>query len=237
MTALAETIANQGAVLRHVLDLDLSAGGGEARAAPSGSGWSAPGRANTPRTSAPRCWRPPDSTPAPPRPPASSPRTAAIGGDALLVITHTTKTAFARRVREPTRSPPAPALVSITGEGKGWPEAIEAAPPERSETYTASYLAALLVLARLAVELGGVGPGTPTPRRAPRPGRSRRGRSRPGRGSAEPPHRPLRRRPGRGHRPRGSAEAARGVARPRRGLRVRVPAPRLRRPADRRRPG
>jgi glucosamine--fructose-6-phosphate aminotransferase (isomerizing) len=74
--------------------------------------------------------------------------------DALVVISHTTETAFARRVREDALAGGA-RLVSITAEGKDWPEAIEAAPPERSDTYTASYLAALLALARLTVALGG----------------------------------------------------------------------------------
>jgi glucosamine--fructose-6-phosphate aminotransferase (isomerizing) len=41
-------------------------------------------------------------------------------------------------------------LVSITGQGRGWPEAIETVPPEESETYTVSYTSALAVLARLA---------------------------------------------------------------------------------------
>ena len=72
----------------------------------------------------------------------------------MIVISHTTETAFARRIRADALAAGA-RLVSITGEGKGWPEAIEAAPPERSETYTASYLAALLVFARLATALGG----------------------------------------------------------------------------------
>ena len=79
--------------------------------------------------------------------------------DAVLVISHTATTTFARQAREEALAAGA-RVVSITGEGKSWPEAIEAAPPERSETYTASYLAALLVLARLAAAAG-------TERRAP----------------------------------------------------------------------
>jgi glucosamine--fructose-6-phosphate aminotransferase (isomerizing) len=74
--------------------------------------------------------------------------------DALIVISHTTETAFARRVREDALAA-GTRLVTITAEGKDWPEAIEAAPPERSETYTASYLAALLAIARLTLALGG----------------------------------------------------------------------------------
>jgi glutamine---fructose-6-phosphate transaminase (isomerizing) len=154
MTALAETIAIQGRVLRHVLDLDL----GEAAARLEG---------------AERIWLVGTGT---------SEHAAHLGasmlatagfdtracsaagfvaaplrlgsGDALVVITHTTNTAFARRAREDALAAGV-RLVSITAEGKGWPEAIEAAPPERSDTYTASYLAALLALARLTVALGG----------------------------------------------------------------------------------
>src|ERR1700753_2890329 len=70
-----------------------------------------------------------------------------------MVTTHPAATACARQARDGALAAGA-RVVSITGEGKGWPEAIEAAPPERSETYTASYLAALLVLARLAAGLG-----------------------------------------------------------------------------------
>ncbi|MGA9858858.1 MAG: SIS domain-containing protein [Solirubrobacteraceae bacterium] len=73
--------------------------------------------------------------------------------DAVVVISHTTETAFARRTRERVLAAGA-ALVSITGRERGWPEAIETVPAERSETYTASYLAALLVLARLAAATG-----------------------------------------------------------------------------------
>src|SRR5215472_8334614 len=45
-------------------------------------------------------------------------------------------------------------VVSITGTGRAWPEAIETVPPDESHTYTVSYTAALGVLARLAHELG-----------------------------------------------------------------------------------
>jgi len=70
-------------------------------------------------------------------------------GDALLVITHTAETAFAARARADALAEGVP-LVSITGQGRGWPEAIETVPPEESETYTVSYTSALAVLARLA---------------------------------------------------------------------------------------
>jgi glucosamine--fructose-6-phosphate aminotransferase (isomerizing) len=44
--------------------------------------------------------------------------------------------------------------VSVTGVGRGWPEAIETVAPDESHTYTVSYTATLAVLARLAHELG-----------------------------------------------------------------------------------
>ena len=48
-------------------------------------------------------------------------------------------------------------VVSITGQGGAWPEAVETVPQERSETYTVSYIAALVVLAQLAAALGATG--------------------------------------------------------------------------------
>jgi len=156
MSALAETIAIQGRVLRHVLGLDLAP---------------APARLEGAR----RVWLVGTGT---------SEHAACLGAamlatagldargcsaagfvaappplgldDALIVISHTTETAFARRAREDALAA-GTRLVTITAERKGWPEAIEVAPPERSETYTASYLAALLALARLALALGGEG--------------------------------------------------------------------------------
>jgi glucosamine--fructose-6-phosphate aminotransferase (isomerizing) len=74
-------------------------------------------------------------------------------GDALLVITHTAETAYAVRARADALTAGLP-VVSITGAGRGWPEAIETVPPEQSHTYTVSYTAALAVLARLAHQLG-----------------------------------------------------------------------------------
>jgi glucosamine--fructose-6-phosphate aminotransferase (isomerizing) len=154
MSALAETIAIQGTVLRHVLGLDLAPAaarlegaervwllgtGTSEHAACLGAAMLATAGFDTRSCSsagflaAEPCLGP---------------------GDALVVISHTTETAFARRVRADALAADV-RLLTITAEGKDWPEAIEAAPPERSETYTASYLAALLVLARLAVALGG----------------------------------------------------------------------------------
>jgi glutamine---fructose-6-phosphate transaminase (isomerizing) len=74
-------------------------------------------------------------------------------GDAAIVITHTAKTAFASRCRERILAAGVP-LVSITGIGSGWPDAVETVDREQSETYTVSYCAALTVLAVLAQRLG-----------------------------------------------------------------------------------
>ncbi|MBS1886990.1 MAG: SIS domain-containing protein [Actinobacteria bacterium] len=154
MSALAETIAMQGRVLRHALELDIGpalarlAGaervwlvgtGTSEHAAQLGAAMLATAGLDA-RASSAAGFVAAGRRPLP--------------GDALVVISHTAETAFARRVREDALAADA-RLLTITGEGKGWPEAIEAAPPERSETYTASYLAALLVLARLAHGLGG----------------------------------------------------------------------------------
>jgi glucosamine--fructose-6-phosphate aminotransferase (isomerizing) len=149
MTALAETVANQGAVLRHALELDLDAAAaklaGAARVWLVGTGTSEHaallGAAMLASSGLDaRAISGQAFAVAPPR----------LGpDDAVVVISHTATTTFARQAREEALAAGA-RVVSITGEGKGWPEAIEAAPPERSETYTASYLAALLILARLA---------------------------------------------------------------------------------------
>ena len=77
----------------------------------------------------------------------------ARAGDALVVITHTGQTGYAARARADALASGVP-VVSITGTGAGWPEAITTVPPEESETYTVSYTAALAVLARLADHAG-----------------------------------------------------------------------------------
>jgi glucosamine--fructose-6-phosphate aminotransferase (isomerizing) len=154
MSALAETIAIQGRVLRHVLDLDL------ARAAASLEGAARVYLVGTGTSEHAACLGAAMLATAGVDTRALSAASFAVAGpplgpdDALVVISHTTETAFARRVREDALAA-GTRLVSLTAEGKDWPEAIEAAPPERSETYTASYLAALLAFARLAVALGG----------------------------------------------------------------------------------
>ena len=74
-------------------------------------------------------------------------------GDTVLVITHTAETAYAVRARADALAAGVP-VVSITGTGRGWPEAIETVAHDESHTYTVSYTSALAVLARLAHELG-----------------------------------------------------------------------------------
>jgi glutamine---fructose-6-phosphate transaminase (isomerizing) len=170
MTALAETIAIQGRVLRHLLDLDLEPalarldGAGRVWLVGTGTsehaaclgaamlataGLDARGSSSAAFVAAGRV----DAGAAGADGSSAAPSRLAPD-DALIVISHTTETAFARRVRDDALAA-GTRLVTITAEGKDWPEAIEAAPPERSETYTASYLAALLALARLTAALGG----------------------------------------------------------------------------------
>jgi glucosamine--fructose-6-phosphate aminotransferase (isomerizing) len=79
-------------------------------------------------------------------------------GDGVIVLSHTGSTAYAKASRRRALDIGAQ-TVSITGDGVGWPEAIETGPKERSETYTRSYTAALAVLALLAGELGAEGLG------------------------------------------------------------------------------
>jgi glutamine---fructose-6-phosphate transaminase (isomerizing) len=74
-------------------------------------------------------------------------------GDALLVLSHTGETAYAARARADALAAGVP-VVSVTGIGRGWPEAIETVAPDESHTYTVSYTVTLAVLARLAHELG-----------------------------------------------------------------------------------
>ncbi len=153
MTALSETIAAQADLLESVLALTLDDAaeriarskrlwlvgtGTSQHAAELGAVMFTPGERDARwSSSAAFCGDPP----------------ALTADDAVVIISHTTATAFARRARAYALDTEA-AVVSITAEERGWPEAVEAAPLERSETYTASYLAALLVLARLSVAVG-----------------------------------------------------------------------------------
>lgn len=153
MTALSETIAAQGDVLESVLGLNLGDAAGRIErsrrvwlvgtgtsqhAAELGALMFARGERDARwSSSAAFCGDPP----------------ALTAQDAVVIISHTTSSALARRARAYALDTPA-AVLSITAEGRGWPEAVEAAPLERSETYTASYLAALLVLARLSAAVG-----------------------------------------------------------------------------------
>ena len=79
-------------------------------------------------------------------------------GDAAIVLTHTGETAYARAARQLALDGGA-ATLSITGDGVGWPEAIETGEQERSHTYTRSYTSALAVLCLIADELGASGLG------------------------------------------------------------------------------
>lgn len=78
--------------------------------------------------------------------------------EAVILITHTGETAFALDVRRRRLVDDAP-LVSITGPGLDWPEAIATPVRERSETYTVSYTGALAVLGLLAHGLAGAPTG------------------------------------------------------------------------------
>jgi len=73
--------------------------------------------------------------------------------DAVIVLSHTGETAYARSARARAQAAGA-VLLSVTAQGGAWPEAIGTVPRERAETYSASYTAALLVLARIAGRLG-----------------------------------------------------------------------------------
>lgn len=153
MTALSETIAAQAGLLESVLSLNLDdaierltgsrriwfVGTGSSQHAAELGAWMFESEDREARwsSSATFVWS----------------ERALADDDAVVIISHTTETAFARRVRAGALQAGV-GVVSITGRGRGWPEAVETVPGERSETYTASYLAALLVLARLSVALG-----------------------------------------------------------------------------------
>jgi glutamine---fructose-6-phosphate transaminase (isomerizing) len=153
MTALSETIAVEGDLLEAVLSVDLDdpirrievsrrvwfVGTGTSQHAAELGAWMFAAGDKEVRWSSSSAFALDES---------------ALGADdAVVVISHTAETAFARRARLRALNAGAN-IVSITGEGRGWSEAVETVPPERSETYTVSYLAALVVLARLSAALG-----------------------------------------------------------------------------------
>jgi glucosamine--fructose-6-phosphate aminotransferase (isomerizing) len=74
----------------------------------------------------------------------------------VILISHTARTSFTVAAREAALASGAE-VVSITGIGGGWPEAIETVAMEQSQTFTVSLTAALMVLVRLAHELGAPG--------------------------------------------------------------------------------
>ncbi|MCY1143297.1 hypothetical protein OWR29_35325 [Actinoplanes sp. Pm04-4] len=76
--------------------------------------------------------------------------------DAAVVITHTGKTAYAKRSRLIALEAGLP-LVSVTGPDIDWPEAVRTPVAETSETYTVSYTTALTVLAQIVHHLGAPG--------------------------------------------------------------------------------
>ena len=76
--------------------------------------------------------------------------------DAVIVISHTARTSFAVAAREAALTSGAE-MLSITGIAGGWQEAIETVVVEQSQTYSVSVTAALMVLLRLAHELGAAG--------------------------------------------------------------------------------
>jgi glutamine---fructose-6-phosphate transaminase (isomerizing) len=152
MTALSETIAVEGDLLESVLSVDLDdpirrieisrrvwfVGTGTSQHAAELGAWMFAAGDKEVRWSSSAAFALDES---------------ALGEDDVVVISHTAETAFARRARLRALKAGA-SIVSITGKGRGWSEAVETVPPERSETYTVSYLAALVVLARLSAALG-----------------------------------------------------------------------------------
>jgi glucosamine--fructose-6-phosphate aminotransferase (isomerizing) len=73
--------------------------------------------------------------------------------DAVVVITHTAETAFALAARS-LAIQAGLGVVSITRRGVGFADAVETVDRDPAETYTVSYTAALLILARIASEMG-----------------------------------------------------------------------------------
>jgi len=75
--------------------------------------------------------------------------------DGVIVISHNAgaETAYAKAARDLSLAAGL-RVVSITRRDGGLPEAVETVPRETSQTYTVSYTAALVVLARIAAEMG-----------------------------------------------------------------------------------
>lgn len=152
MTALTETIASQAEVLRELLALDLD--DAVSQLEPAGRIWLV-GTGTSQHAAELGVWMFDGGDK---EVHARSSAVFAYGKrrlraeDAVVVISHTTETAFAQRARQRVLESPA-RLVTITGQGRAWPEAVQTVAAERSDTYTVSYLAALVVLARLSVDL------------------------------------------------------------------------------------
>lgn len=156
MTALAETIAAQPRLLDGLLDVDLEAeqrllagcdriwlvGTGTSQHAAELGAWLLRTAGRDARASSSAAFV------------RFGPELRSLDG--VVVISHTGETAFARVARAKAVAAGS-RLVSITGRGAGWPEAIETVPREASETYTASYCATLLTLARIGAALGAPG--------------------------------------------------------------------------------
>jgi glutamine---fructose-6-phosphate transaminase (isomerizing) len=85
---------------------------------------------------------------------ATAARTSGWRDHAVIVISHTGETAFARTVRDQVLSAGDTPLIALTGTTAGWANALQVAPREGSETYSSSYTAALLALAMIAGALG-----------------------------------------------------------------------------------
>jgi glutamine---fructose-6-phosphate transaminase (isomerizing) len=75
--------------------------------------------------------------------------------DGVVVISHNAgdETAYAATTRLQSLEAGL-RVVSITRQGRGLPEAIETVPKEQSHTYTVSYTGALMILAKIAAEMG-----------------------------------------------------------------------------------
>ena len=151
--------------------------------------------------------------------------------DGLVLISHNAgeETAFAAAAYRQAKDAGLRVLALCRQEA-GLPDSIETVPKETSETYTVSYTAVLLLLARIANGLGAASLAPQAVAKVPaavraaieNPGTA--GVGRPGASSRSEAKGPV------GHRPGGSAEAPCGRPDARRGLRRRVPPGRDGRP-------